>query len=215
MTTLHDTINSSNKPIHEPTSTIVIPVLRFNFTSSIMNELSSFSKLHKDDTRVHFKNAWKLWIQNNQQIIHTETLRLQQLGFTGIVIDKMFKSVRYYFRQKTDAPTPQPTRKVYECIHKPLLSAIDQQIITIIKNNATSSNDGKNASVSSISPAYAFEMFCTDNFNLILHAIRIYYSTDTDTDTISKDMIITYVNKIKKTYKNRFYNIRVSIAKKI
>lgn len=208
MTDEHDTINSSNKPIDEKTSNIVIPVLRFNFTSSIMNELSSFAKIHKHDTRADFKNAWNLWIQNNQQIIHTETLRLQQLGFTGIVIDKMFKSVRYYFRQKTDAHTPQPTRKKYECIHKPVLSAIDKQIITIIQNNATNSNDEKTTCVSSISPAYAFDMFCTDHFNLIHDAIRIYYSTDII--SISKDMIITYVNKLKKTYKNRFYNIKVS-----
>lgn len=213
MTTEHDAIDFSAKPFDEHISTTFdMPVLRFNFTSSMMNELYSFAKIHEHDTRLDFKNAWKLWIEQNNLIIHTETLRLQRLGFTGIVIDKMFKSARYYFRTKSILPTSQPPRKTYECMHKPLLSMIDQQIITLIKTKATNCNDDKSIDGSSISPADAFDLFCSQQINLILDAIRISYSTDTN--SISRDIIITFTNKLKKTYKNRFYNIRVSCMTK-
>ena len=202
MTTEHDTIDFLAKPFDEHTSTIAIPVLRFNFTSSMMNKLTTFAKLHEHDNRFDFKNAWKLWAEQNKLLIHTETERLEQSGFTGNVSNKLFKSVRYYFRHKSVLPTVQPPRKTYKCIHKPILSAIDQQIISLIKTD----------SISSISPADAFDRFCTEQINLILDAIRISHSTDTN--SISRDMIISYINQLKKTYKNRFYNIRVSCMTK-
>jgi hypothetical protein len=202
MTTEHDAIDFSSKHFDELASTIAMPVLRFNFTSSMMNKLTTFAKLHEHDNRFDFKNAWKLWVEQNKLIIHTETERLEQLGFTGNVSNKLFKSVRYYFRHKSVLPTVQPPRKTYKCMHKPILSAIDQQIVSLIKTD----------SVSSISPADAFDRFCTEQINLILDAIRISHSTDTN--SISRDMIISYINKLKKTYKNRFYNIRVSCMTK-
>ncbi len=199
MTTKQITIQDAIHNIQMDKSTDSIPILRFNFTPTFMTLLSSFSKIHEFDSRQDFKNAWKLWSEDNKTLIQDETLRLQQSGFTGNVHDKMFKSVRYYFRQKYTAPAAQPPRKNYESMHKPILSAIDTQIKSII-------ND------SSISPANGFDSFCTEQMNLIIEAIRISYPT---TQPISRDMIISYTNRLKKTYKNRFYNIRVSFAKKI
>ena len=186
MTTKQITIQDAIHNIQMDKSTDSIPILRFNFTPTFMTLLSSFSKIHEFDSRQDFKNAWKLWAEDNKILIQDETLRLQQSGFTGNVHDKMFKSVRYYFRQKYTAPAAQPPRKNYESMHKPILSAIDTQIKSII-------ND------SSISPANGFDSFCTEQMNLIIEAIRISYPT---TQPISRDMIISYTNRLKKTYKN-------------
>ena len=197
MTTKQIIIQDAIHNIQMDKSTDSIPVLRFNFTPTFMTQLSSFSKIHEFDSRDDFKNAWKLWTEDNKTLIQDETIRLQQSGFTGNVHDKMFKSVRYYFRQKSTVPASQPPRKIYESMHKPILSAIDTQIKSII-------NDP------SVSPADGFDSFCTEQMNLIIEAIRISYPT---TQPISRDMIISYTNRLKKTYKNRFYNIKVSTIK--
>ena len=197
MTTKQITIQDANHNIHMDKPIDSMPVLRFNFTASCMTQLSSFAKIHQFDSRDDFKNAWKSWSEDNKTLIQDETIRLQQFGFTGNVHDKMFKSVRYYFRQKSTVPASQPPRKIYESMHKPILSAIDTQIKSIIYD-------------SSISPADGFDSFCTEQMNLIIEAIRISYPT---TQPISRDMIISYTNRLKKTYKNRFYNIKVSTIK--
>ena len=203
MTTEHNIIDFSAKPFDKHTSTISMPVLRFNFSSTMKNKLSTFAKIHEHDNRFDFKNAWKLWAEQNKLIIHTETERLELLGFTGNVYNKMFKSVRYYFRHKSVIPTAQPPRKTYECMHKHILSAIDLHIISLIQNITMDTT---------VSPAYAFDRFCNEQINLIRDDIRISYSTDTN--SISRDMVNSYINKLKKTYKNRFYNIRVSCIAK-
>ena len=69
-------------------------IFRHNFDNNLMDELTSFAKLHEHDSRYDFKEAWKLWVVKNQQMIDTETERLLLSGFTGNVLDKMYKSVR-------------------------------------------------------------------------------------------------------------------------
>ena len=196
--TIQDAIN--NIQLDKPMGSI--PVLRFNFTLPFMTMLSAFAKIHQFDSRTDFKNAWKLWCEDNKTLIHAETLYLQQSGFTGDVHAKMFKSVRYYFRQKSTVPNTQPPRKIYESMHKPILSAIDQQIKSHLQNNSIDSQ---------LSPANGFDLFCNQHMNLIIDAIRLYSPL---LISITRETIVSYTNKLKKTYKNRFYNIRVSLAKK-
>jgi hypothetical protein len=202
MTTKQITIQDDNHNILLDKSSGSIPVLRFNFTTYVMTLLSSFAKIHQFDSRHDFKNAWKLWAEQNNALVQAETIHLQQSGFTGNVHDKMYKSVRYYFRQKSTVPIAQPPRKIYESMHKPILSAIDQQIKSLMQNNIMES---------CLSPANGFDLFCNQHMNLIIDAIRIYSPLPI---SITRDIIVSYTNKLKKTYKNRFYNIRVSLEKK-
>jgi hypothetical protein len=87
-------------------------------------------------------------------------------------------------------------------MHKPILSAIDQQINSLMQYNSIDSH---------LSPAKGFDLFCNQHMNLIIDAIRIYSPLPI---SITRDIIVSYTNKLKKTYKNRFYNIRVSLGKK-
>lgn len=200
-------------------SGVSMQVFRYNFTDSVIDELTAFAKLHEHDSRLDFKDAWKTWMAQNKLLIDQETNRLVQAGFTGDVVDKMYKSVRYYFRKKSLVPTVQPPRKTYDSFYRPLLFAIDEQIRTQIHANIIKiKTEVEPLAISTISPADGFTHFCDNHPSLIAEAIRNTTVVEHDCDSspphpIHRDMIVSFMNKLKKTYKNRFYNIKVSLSK--
>jgi hypothetical protein len=222
----------SATPLHK-ISGISLQVFRYNFDEGFMDELTAFAKVHEHDSRLDFKDAWKTWMTENKELVDAETDRLVQLGFAGDVADKMFKSVRYYFRKKSLVPSVQPVRKTYDTLHKPVLVAMDDQIRTQIKINVIETKpdaDGNVPSaVSTISPAEGFANFCDEHQLIILDAIRSLHAAcacdadiyDGHGDNIlppvasqfNRENMVGYMNKLKKTYKNRFYNIKVALSK--
>lgn len=218
-----DTTEPLYKDDSHKTIGVSMQVFRYNFTESVMDELTTFAKLHEHDTRLDFKDAWKTWMAQNKSLIELETNRLVQAGFTGDVIDKMYKSVRYYFRKKSLVPTVQPPRKTYDSFYKPLLLAIDEQIRSQIHANVIKiKTEVEPIAVSTISPAEGFTHFCDNHPSLIAEAIRNNYNNNNHVESgcesshpqpIHRDMIVSFMNKLKKTYKNRFYNIKVSLSK--
>lgn len=82
-------------------SNVSIAIYRYKFTNEFMNELFKFSKIYQYDHRKDFKEAWDKWMDENDDIIDEEVRRLKTLGYEGDIIDKMFKSARYYFRKKS------------------------------------------------------------------------------------------------------------------
>ena len=224
----------SATPLHK-ISGISLQVFRYNFDEGFMDELTAFAKLHEHDSRLDFKDAWKTWMTENKELVDTETERLVQSGFAGDVADKMFKSVRYYFRKKSLVPSVQPVRKTYDTLHKPVLVAMDDQIRTQIKINVIETkpdSDGNvPTAVSTISPAEGFANFCNEHQLIILEAIRslhaasacdvgVYHGCGPDDNILppvssqmNRENVVGYMNKLKKTYKNRFYNIKVALSK--
>jgi hypothetical protein len=166
-----------------------MPVLiyRFKFTEDFITELYNFSKIHQYDERKDFKEAWKLWVEDNEALITTESERLTDLGYDGDILDKMFKSARYYFRKKsTDKKEPMQRRK-YISVNRELLEAMDRHIEKHIHDD-----DYK--------PKTGFICFCKENEPLLKENI---------TKICEQDM--TYLKlieeKIKKTYKNRYFTL--------
>ena len=49
-----------------------LPIYRFKFTKDFMEELYTFSKIHQYDERNDFKEAWKVWTEDNEEIINNE-----------------------------------------------------------------------------------------------------------------------------------------------
>jgi len=199
---------------------VSMQVFRYNFAESVMDELTAFAKLHEHDSRADFKDAWKSWMSQNKSLIDAETSRLVQAGFIGDVMDKMYKSVRYYFRKKSLVPAVQPLRKTYEVVYKPLLLAIDEQIRSQIHANVIKiKTEVEPLAVSTISPAEGFTHFCDNHSSIIAEGIRTFYSSACDNNNvpphepIHREKIVLFMNKLKKTYKNRFYNIKVSLSK--
>lgn len=160
-----------------------VPIFRFNFSEEFNKELGYFAKLHKHEDRTEFKENWKEWIDENDSLINEERKRLFKLGYDGNIEDKMYKSVRYYFRKKPLKHEPiQRCKRVV--VSKVLLRYIDEHIA----NNNFNEN---------YTPQNAYEDFCEQHFELINSEIQ-------ELNMNSNELV---QNKIKKTYKNRFYVI--------
>ena len=45
---------------------------RYKLSENINSKIYNFSKIHQYDNRIDFKNAWNIWIQNNNNDIDIE-----------------------------------------------------------------------------------------------------------------------------------------------
>ena len=160
-------------------------IYRFKFTEDFMEELYKFSKIHQYDERKDFKEAWKVWTEDNQDIIDEETTRLNNLGYDGDIMDKMFKSARYYFRKKSTEKKEPRQRRQYISVNRELLDAMDNHIEENIFNV-------------DYQPKTGFISFCKANEKILKESIaKIFEQGVKDSDLIE--------DKIKKTYKNRYF----------
>lgn len=187
---------------------IVLQTSRFLFSQDITDLLSEFSKIHQYDERKDYKDAWVNWIQDSKikPELDAEVERIQGQGFEGDVLDKMFKSVRYYYRKKHSKNIKDEDsnlgERTYDTFPNNVLAIIDHHIKCQIKNNIYINNT---IITSTIKPATCFDNFCQENKQLIVELIE-----DAEpTNAVVKHLI----SKLKKSYKNRYYNIKISIEK--
>ena len=160
-------------------------IYRFKFTQEFMDELYKFSKIHQYDQRKDFKEAWKVWTEDNIEIIEEEIKRLSILGYDGDVLDKMFKSARYYFRKKSTEKKEPRQRRQYISVPRELLDSMDQHIEEHIHND-------------DYQPKTGFISFCKSNEKLLKSAITKIFEQGISDSCLIED-------KIKKTYKNRYF----------
>ena len=160
-------------------------IYRYKFTENFMEELYEFSKIHQYDERKDFKEAWKIWIEENEDIINNETLRLDNLGYKGNVIDKMFKSARYYFRNKSTDKKEPKQRRPYISVTRDLLNAMDNHI-------------EKNMYNEDYQPKTGFILFCKSNEAILIETLANVIEQGINDSEVIQD-------KIKKTYKNRYF----------
>jgi hypothetical protein len=160
-------------------------IYRYKFTEELTNELYNFSKIHQYDHRKDFKEAWDIWIEENEELVDEEVRRLTNLGYDGDILDKMFKSARYYFRKKSTEKREPQKRRVYIGVQKELLDSMDKHIIDNINNKEYKPSEG-------------FALFCKENIEILKEEVaRLCNCGLTDHIEIK--------NKIKKTYKNRYF----------
>jgi hypothetical protein len=167
-------------------------IFRFQFTDEWMQQIHYFARIHQFDTRGDFKDAWNQWMQDNRLLIQKEETRLIQLGFHGDILDKMFKSARYYFRKKTQTQTQTQTQtKSKTNIRKPsvgvpydLLVAMDAHIQQMQSQN--------------IRCPQGFLHFCKTKESIVRQSIAILLSSQHQ----QRQQI---AGKIKKTYQNRYF----------
>jgi len=74
---------------------------RFKFNKEMLNNIREFSKLHSNDSCDEFAEAFYEWVNTNKALIDSETNRMENLGFKGNIEKKIYKSARYYFKNKT------------------------------------------------------------------------------------------------------------------
>jgi len=240
-----------------------IQTLRFVYTDEITELLNNFAKDHHNDERKKFKTEWNNWVQQKEikDKLTNEVDRLKKLGMEDDIMDKIFKSVKYYYckklQNKIKPPSrPKPQVKNYTTLSYKILTRMDEHIYSFIVSNQwpieTTHNDlpcplsntdeelntvsdeqleivttlnqqeseeetKKNNKI--ISPAEAYNDFCNKNKEVLLEEIIEYRKKVLLEQQIEKkvnkdkEIIDDRLNpdilseKIKKTYKNRFYNI--------
>jgi endo-alpha-1,4-polygalactosaminidase (GH114 family) len=200
-----------------PTQKILLKTHRFVLSNEIIDYLSEFAKIHQFDDRKTFKEEWQSWIKGEEvePLINEEVKRLTNTGFKGDVLDKMFKSTRYYYRNKSknnDSSDEKKVRKSYETICADILERMDKHIHFQINNHAKLILDD-DTKMSTISPAESFNLYLLGNKVEILELLQEAKDGSNDGSTITKKDVEEMIKKYKKTYKNRFYNIRVSLQK--
>lgn len=175
------------------------PVFRFKFSDNIVNELTNFAQTHKYDDRGDYKEAWIKWIDENNESISRENTRLKQLGFEGDLIDRMYKSSRYYYRNKASQKQEPVARRKYVGIGGDILNKMDTQIKTYFM--LFEGEDEKETEIEGEkikkTPANGYTLFCEEHNSEITETISRLQEAGMSHEDVNL--------KMKKTYKNRYY----------
>jgi len=185
-----ETINIENKvniQIENESQIKEYQVYRYKFDETIMSMITQFAKLHQFDDRKTYKEEWQKWFETNKSELNNEIERLVELGYKGDIVDKMFKAGRYYFRKKKieNENKEEKKRRNYISVGHQLLQAMDNHIV-----------DGLNSN-NKFKPAKGYDDFCKTNVAILEEEIRKLGCFNQDEISL----------KIKKTYKNRYYNL--------
>ena len=159
-------------------------IYRHKFSQTFMTYLENWVSVHKYDDNDLFQDNWNLWCRSNEMEIEYERERLQKNGCEKDIYDKMYKTVRYYLKNKPDTKSEPKKRRNYISLDKDFIEDIDNHIV----------NFGN-----TIKPQRAYENFLIDeSYNeKIQETIDELKLCDLNENEI--------MNKIKKTYKNRYF----------
>jgi len=162
---------------------------RYLFSHNIVECLIEFAILHQHDDKKTFKSHWNEWIIEKKELIEQEKQEYIELGFEGSpdeIENRLYTSCRYYYLKQivknNNTTTITKIRKPYEKLPKEKLTEIDNFIREEIGNELYIINKN-DKTINTISPSLCFQNYLD------------YYGFD-ETD------------KLKKTFKNRFYVIR-------
>lgn len=174
-------------------------VLRFEFSDALVEHLTAFAQLHQYDDRKTYKKAWTEWMANAEiaTLLNADAARLKCLGYEGDVADKLYKSGRYYFREKKANANSeckndaiQRSRK-YIMLGRELLTAMDEHIERGLRQ-------------CDYTPAKGFAEFC----QLDIASYHSEVARLSEVMSSGKDVS----DKLKKTYKNRYFMLAKVLA---
>ena len=158
-------------------------IYRYKFSNSFLANLLEFARIHRYDESKVFKENWNIWIKENKEIISREENYLTSIGYKGNALVKMYKSARYYFKNKSLEKVKPKKRRQYIGLDRDFLDIIDEHLNNIENNK----------------PSDALTDFLEnpEYLNIIKQEIRRLKNHNLNVEEIH--------NKIKKTYKNRHY----------
>ena len=170
------------------TDTMSAKTYRFKFSKGFLEHLKEFTRIHKFDDAKIFKEHFDEWKEENVEIINRETTYMKNMGYEGDVINKMYKSARYYFKNKSNVKAQPKKRRQYIGIDVLLKDKMDEFIQEKIDGNDDTPK-----------PADAYTEFIENEKNKIML-------------TTEKNRLISFGlnendvdNKFKKTFKNRYF----------
>ena len=163
-------------------------IFRYNFDNYFKTQLENFAQTYHNPYFYLFVENFNKWKILNNNLIKNEKVRLNNLGYVGNFNDKMFKSVRYYFKNKSNNKIIKK-RKNYVKLNKEFLKIIDLCIDIYLKKD--------------MKPELAHKQFVNDNIRNI----------NNEYDRLNSLNEHEFCLKIKKTFKNRYY-IKKNVLKK-
>ena len=155
-------------------------IYRYKFSATFIAALKQFIDIHRYDTTDVFKEAWSVWVAEKNTLIGRETRRLVDIGYEGEIGDKMYKSARYYYKNKSVEEVKAKKRRKYIRLNAPILALMDEHL---------QENHQK--------PALSYTQFIEENTQCIENIHK-----DLLTKGLTKDDIDL---KIRKTFKNRYF----------
>lgn len=173
-------------------------VFRFTFSDNMISLLHDFAITHKYEDKNDFKENWEIWKHSNEESIQRELSRLINMGFTGDINDKMYKSVRYYYSKKPNVQDNEnkgenkKQRRKYIGISREILNLMDEIIKDSIQGNLETKS---------------YQMKPCEIYNKFLEKYQ-----DNAVQNEIERLIEEMENeeevklKIKKTFKNRYFN---------
>lgn len=161
-----------------------VKTYRFKFSPEFLEILTRFSITHQYDVPKDFKEAFEIFKDDFKSEIQSEIETLNNNGYKGDAIDKMYKSARYYFKNKdySQKNKTEKTRRKYIEQDREFISSIDEQIDTIINL---------------MKPSEGYKLFkeeYVEDYTTEQERLSKYFTEKADIE-----------NKIKKTYKNRYF----------
>jgi hypothetical protein len=146
-----------------------IRVLRFEFSSTMIELTKAFTEVHRYDDRKTYKEAWTAWLAHEEiaAVLANEVERLSALGYKGDVADKLFKSGRYYFR--TREPTVPHTPPSVMQRHGRAVGTSTQRLGTT--SRALAPNDANGVRRGSGPKATALNLGSPRKYVLLNHAL--------------------------------------------
>jgi hypothetical protein len=210
---LNNKLNSSSETINmdnnlsrnEPYKNQEPKIFRYKFTKKFMRCIHVFSKQHQlehqSDNLFEFKEEWKKWREENDNLIQDEIIRLRDQHFYGNILDKMFVSARYYYLKKykndkndnknKKIEKEKTRRKKYVGINKIYLKSMNKHILEHWFEDNYSPNSG-------------FIDYCQKNVLLIFSYITEIVKKEKNLIDNIQEISKKIQSKIKKTYKNRY-----------
>ena len=178
-------------------------IFRFKLSDDILLLITQFAKMHQYDDRHTYKDAWQIWAKEHEELVEREVSRLKLLGYKSDVMDKMFKAGRYYFREKKtnneeekeqdikkkEDKKDQKKKRDYTVMDSEVIQAMDKHLIAIMKQPK-------------FKPANGYAQFCEEQIDLLKREIIRLTQMNASGGILTKEKL---AEKIKKTYKNRYY----------
>ena len=185
-------------------------IFRYKLSDDLMALISQFAKIHQYDDRHSYKDAWEhQWLNDYSEMVEREVSRLEQLGYKGDAVDKMYKAGRYYFREKESMENKnarkaqekkeeekeeaekkeeekEKKQRTYCVMNSVVIGAMDKHLIAQMQKRG-------------FKPAHAYKEFCETHLTLLRGEITRLIQQE---ETMTAEQIS---NKIKKTYKNRYF----------
>lgn len=182
---------------------------RFEFTEYIMDAIKQFAIVHQYDERKMYKEQWSNWYNENKEDMEREIERMNEIGYVGDVKDKMFKAGRYYFRKKNIKNQDKEEQRECEVFNN--INNINtkntekkrRNYITMLESTLVAMDEHIKKSLATdaqFKPSDGYSEFCEKNVLVLRTEIqRMVVENIIDKKDIAE--------KIKKTYKNRYYMI--------